>query len=249
MSIADTTEHAPSPLPRPFLSGVRDCLGVPALGLGLTMVGFGAMCQDAGLDLLPSIGITGLVWGIAGQVALIEIHSGGGGLLAIFIAVALANLRMLPMAVTGLSSVLGDRRVPYLGRLALMQAMAITCWVQMMTRTDHVPPPQRVTYYMGFAMMLISAGLIGTATGHQLGRVVPPAVLTVTIFMTPLYLLLLISGARQWANRLSVVFGIVIGVGLFPVLGDWAVIAAGLVGGTLAFVASAKLFPEQNGDQ
>ena len=237
------------PLLRPFLSGMRDCIGVPALGLGLTMIGFGAMCQDAGLDLLPAVGITGLVWGIAGQVALIEIHSGGGGLFAVFVAVALANLRMLPMAVTGLAAVLGDRRVPYLGRLALMQAMAITCWVQMMTRTDHVPPPQRMTYYIGFALTLFTAGLIGTATGHELGRIVPQSVLTVTIFMTPLYLLLLISGARQWINRLSVVFGIAIGVGLFPALGDWAVIAAGLVGGTAAFLLSPKLFPERETDQ
>ena len=243
-----TEATAPPPLSRPALRGMLDCLNVPALGLGLTMVGFGAMAQDAGIALLPAMGITAFVWGIAGQVALIEIHAGGGGIVALFVAVALANLRMLPMSVTGLSAVLGGKKLPFLGRVMLMQTMAISCWTQMMTRSDHVPNPQRLIYYLGFAATLISAGLIGTLVGHQLGRVVPQAVLTVTIFMTPLYLLLLISGARQWVNRLSVIFGILVGVGFYPVLGDWSVIAAGLLGGTLAFLSAPRLFPNSGDD-
>ncbi|HAE02598.1 MAG TPA: hypothetical protein DCG04_14375 [Rhodospirillaceae bacterium] len=66
--------------------------------------------------------------------------------------------------------------------------------------------------------------------------------------MTPLYLLLLISGARQWANRLSVLFGIAIGLALYPVMGDWAVIAAGLLGGTLGFISAPHLFRNNAGD-
>lgn len=238
------TESPPPPLPKPFRRGVVDCLNVPALGLGLTMVGFGAMAQEGGIDLLPALGITAFVWGIAGQVALIEIHSGGGGLFALFLAVALANLRMLPMSVTGLSAVLGGKRVGFIGRVALMQTMAISCWTQMMTRAGHVPDPQRLPYYLGFAATLISAGLVGTAVGHQMGRVVPGQVMTVAIFMTPLYLLLLICGARQWANRLSVAFGILAGLGFYPLIGDWSVVAAGLIGGTLGFLAAPRLFGE-----
>lgn len=220
---------------------MRDCLNVPALGLGLTMVGFGAMAREAGVDLLPSLGITAFVWGIAGQVALIEIHKSDGGLVALFIAVALANLRMLPMSVTGVSAVLGGKRVSFLGRILLMQTMAISCWVQMMTRSDHVPNPQRLRYYLAFAATLISAGLVGTTVGHQMGRVVPPDVLTVAIFMTPLYLLLLVCGARQWSNRLSVLFGILVGIGFYPMIGDWSVVVAGLLGGTLAFLVSPRM--------
>jgi predicted branched-subunit amino acid permease len=234
-------ETEPKPLARPALRGLRDCLSVPAFGLGLTMVGFGAMAAEAGLGILPALGVTLLVWGIAGQVALIEIHNAGGGLFALFIAVALANLRMLPMSVTGLPAVLGPRRIPVIGRLAVVQAMAISCWTQIMTRSDHVPPAQKLPYYIGFSLTLISAGVLGTVAGHQLGRVVPPAVLGIAIFMTPLYLLLLIFGARQWANRLSVLFGMAIGLALYPVLGDWAVVAAGLLGGTLGFLAAPRL--------
>lgn len=219
---------------------------MPAFGLGLTMVGFGAMAADAGLAILPALGVTLLVWGIAGQVALIEIHNSGGGLIALFVAVALANLRMLPMSVTGLPAVLGPRKIPILGRLAVVQAMAISCWTQVMTRSDHVPADQKLTYYIGFSLTLLSAGSVGTVAGHQLGQVVPPTVLVVAIFMTPLYLLLLIFGARQWASRLSVGFGMAIGLALYPVMGDWAVVAAGLLGGTMGYLAAPRLFARRD---
>ena len=117
-----------------------------------------------------------------------------------------------------------------------------------MTRADHVPARQRLRYYIGFAVTLIGAALLGTTIGHQLGRVVPQSVLIVAIFMTPLYLLLLICGARQWANRLSVLFGIAVGLALYPVMGDWAVIAAGLLGGTLGFFSAPHLFRNKAGD-
>ncbi len=235
--------QTPPPLPKPVLRGIRDCLNVPAMGISLTMIGFGAMAQDAGLEILPTLGVTALVWGIAGQVALVDIHAGGGGLVALFVAVALANLRMLPMVVTGLSAATGGRKTSIPTRLALMHTLSISCWTQMMTRVDHVPKHQRLPYYIGFAVTLILSGLIGTAIGHQAGRIVPPEVLAIAVFMTPLYLLLLISGARQWVNRLSVIFGIAVGLGFYPLIGDWAVVAAGLLGGTLAFLAGPRLFP------
>lgn len=227
----------PPPLPRPFLRGVLDCINVPALGLGLTMVGFGAMAQGTGLALDVTWGITLFVWGIAGQIAIIDIHAAGGDLLAVFIASALANLRMLPMTVTGLPYILKGRSHPLIGRLAIAQSMAISCWTQIITRSDHVPSDQKLPYYWGFACALVVAGITGVTIGHQLGRIVPDSVMTIAVFMTPLYLLLLICGARQWASRFSVLFGILLGVGFYPVLGDWAVVLAGLLGGTLGYLS------------
>lgn len=238
--MADTAD--PPALARPALRGTADCLGVPALGLGLTMVGFGAMCREAGFDLLPSLGSTALVWGIAGQIALIEIHSGDGGLLTLFIAVALANLRMLPMTVTGLDSVTAGRKLRVAVRILIAQFMAITCWVQMTSNSGHVPRQQRLPYYFGFAAMLVTAGLIGTMIGHQLGRVVPPEVQSVAIFMTPFYLLLIVCGARQWVNRFAVGYGAALGLALYPTFGDWSVPAAGLIGGTLGFITARRIF-------
>lgn len=234
---------SPPPVSKPVLQGVLDCVGVPALGLGLTMVGFGAMCQESGFELLPALGSTALVWGIAGQIALIDIQTNGGGLITLFVAVSLANLRMLPMTVTGLDTVIGGRRAGTFLRVLIAQFMAITCWVQMTSNSGHIPNQQRMPYYFGFATMLVTAGLIGTTLGHQLGRVVPPEVLTIAIFMTPFYLLLIICGARQWVNRFSVAFGAALGLSLYPTVGDWSVPIAGLLGGTMGFLSGRRFFP------
>ena len=207
------------------------------------MVGFGAMCREAGFDLLPSIGSTALVWGIAGQIALIEIHSGDGGRPPRGGAGSLANLRPPPRPPPGRARGPGGRVLGYPMRLVIAQFMAISCWVQMTSYSGHIPSPQRLPYYFGFAATLVMAGLIGTTIGHQMGRVVPPEVLTVAIFMTPLYLLLVVCGARQWVNRFSVLYGTALGLALYPSLGDWAVPLAGLIGGTLGYLSGRRFFP------
>ena len=40
--------------------------------------------------------------------------------------------------------------------------------------------------------------------------------------------------ARQKANRLAVVFGGALSPILFPLIGEWAILVAGVIGGTLA---------------
>ncbi len=55
--------------------------------------------------------------------------------------------------------------------------------------------------------------------------------------MTPLYLLLLVSAARRPTNKHAVALGGVLGVALYPLIADAAVLAAGLIGGSIAFAA------------
>ena len=54
------------------------------------------------------------------------------------------------------------------------------------------------------------------------------------IFVTPIYILLLIMNARQKANLLAVVLGGVLSPLLFPLIQEWAILVAGIIGGTLA---------------
>ena len=70
--------------------------------------------------------------------------------------------------------------------------------------------------------------------GFFLTDLLPPELLRVVIFVTPIYILLLIINARQKANRLAVVFGGALSPVFFPFVGEWAILLAGLIGGTLA---------------
>ena len=90
----------------------------------------------------------------------------------------------------------------------------------------------------------------GTIFGFFLSDLLPPDILRVVIFITPIYILLLIINARQKANRLAVFIGGVLSPVFFPFAGEWAILIAGILGGSLAslygrFIAKWHLEPVQ----
>ena len=239
-TVAETTWR------RAALRGARRCVGVPSFGIGLSMLGFGALASDLGFSGLQALLTTALVWGLPGQIAYAELAAAGAPLGVVIAAVAFANMRMLPMTVTGLATILGGRQVGFLGRLFLMQFMAVTAWTQMNADTPAMGPRDRLPYYIGFVAVLYVAGVGGTAIGYTVGSVLPEPALRVAVFMTPLYLLLLVAAARHPTNQMAVVLGAVFGTGLFPLIGDAAVLVAGLVGGSIA-VAARRRRPSDGG--
>ena len=62
----------------------------------------------------------------------------------------------------------------------------------------------------------------------------PRNLLQIIIFITPIYIFLLITTARQKANRLAVAFGGILCPVFYPLAGEWSIFMAGVIGGTLA---------------
>lgn len=221
--------------------GARDALGVPALALFSTMVGFGAVARENGFDAVQAVLTTALVWGMPGQVAFAQLFGAGGGALVIFIAVALANLRMLPMTVSGLPLMRIDLHKPGLiRRLIAAHFMAVTGWAQLSLASQKVQTGQIYPYYLGFVAIIYTSALLGTGVGFFLADQAPTPVVMVAVYMTPLYILLLVSSAQQVTNRQAVLIGAVLGPLTYPLLGDWCLLAAGLGGGALALIKRAR---------
>ena len=82
--------------------------------------------------------------------------------------------------------------------------------------------------------LLFFFGMLGTVFGYFLPDLVHPDLLQIIIFITPIYIFLLIATARQRANRLAVTFGGISCPLFYPMAGEWSVLLAGVVGGTLA---------------
>lgn len=221
--------HAPA-----IRAGAGRCVGVPAFGLGLSMVGFGALAHEAGLSLTQALATTMLVWGLPGQLAFLETGAAGAHWLLVFAAVSFANMRMFPMTVSGLPVILGGRKPGPVGGFVIAHFLAVTTWVQMLADAPRLAPAARTPYFWGFVGVLYLAGILGTLIGHEAGRLLPDPLMRVAVFVAPFYLLLLVSGARRAHNRLAVLLGAVIGVALYPLLGDASPMIAGLAGGAAA---------------
>ena len=61
------------------------------------------------------------------------------------------------------------------------------------------------------------------------------------IYVTPLYILLLLANAQQRVNRLAGLFGAALSPFIYILAGDWSILIAGFIGGTAAiFVQRAQ---------
>ena len=233
-STLTTKDKTPSRL---WLIGIRDGINVPGFALMSTMIGFASIAREAGFDIWMAMVTTAAVFGLPGQVAFASLFAGGASLLIIFVAVSLANMRMMLMVISGSDILnLSAHNLPFWKRLLLMHFLAITSWAQIGHKAQQYPPPLLLTYYIGFSLTIFVFAMIGTLTGFYIADWIPPDILRLVIFVTPLYILLLVINARQTLNRLAAVIGGSLCPLIYPLAADWSILIAGVIGGSLAML-------------
>ncbi len=99
-------------------------------------------------------------------------------------------------------------------------------------------PAARLPWFLGFALASWSLAGSATAAGHALMPLLDPALLAALLFANPLYFALLLAAGMGGspASRRAVLAGALaapVGLLLPPA---WALLGAGLLGGTLAFL-------------
>ena len=227
------------------MRGALDALALPALALGSTMMGFGAIAREAGFDFWMTTLTTLSVWGMPGQVAFVSLYATGSSMFLMVVAVALANMRMMLMVISGADMLqLKQHNLPFYKRVIIMHFMAITSWAQLTFKQSAYEPHQLLTYYKGFTSVVFVCGMTGTMTGFFLDDLLPPHILRLIIYITPLYILLLLVNARQTINRLAGFFGAALSPFIYIFAGDWAILIAGLAGGTAALLVQRARRPD-----
>ncbi|WP_439596651.1 AzlC family ABC transporter permease [Falsiroseomonas sp.] len=213
-------------------SGVSQALGAPALAMGATFLAFGAAVAEAGLSLPWALLCTGAVYGMAGQLVLLQLAAGGGAALPATIAATAANARFLPMAVA---------IAPLLGRggrrWLVLPFIAITPWAAGMRVLPSLPEPARLPWFLGFALASWCAAMAATAAGHLAAPNLPAELRAALLFANPLYFaLLLAADAARPGVAPALVAGVLAAPLAYGVGGAWGLPLAGLLGGTLAFL-------------
>lgn len=228
---------APFPSPRAaFWGAAREAFGAPALVLGASFVGFGSLVRVSGLTAGHGLFSTVTSWALPGQIALVELYAAGVSLASLAAAVALTNVRLLPM-VAALMPQLDRPGLPRWKLYAAAHLVAVTGWVAAMRRCPTLPRDQRLSYLVGFSGMLWVTTMACTAAGYLLADSVPPYVTLGLVFLNPIYFMLVLSADLGHRRRLlSLLFGAACGP-LFHLLSpEWGLLITGLVAGTLAYV-------------
>ncbi|MGC4025806.1 MAG: AzlC family ABC transporter permease [Mesorhizobium sp.] len=219
-----------------YWRGVRAAFSIPGLILSSAFVGFAGLAKAAGLTLLQSVFMVGVVWALPAKVVLIGAILTGASLPAAAFAVALSSIRLMPMVVA-LVPEMRSERTPRWVLYALSHFVAVTSWVLAMEQLNGVPREMRTTYYAGLGGTLVLANMVLVGVIYVLADSFPPMVMAGLLLLTPIYFLTSLWGsARERAAHVAMGLGIVGGPLVHLVAPGFDLLIAGFVGGALAFV-------------
>ena len=208
---------------------------MPCVVLGASYIGFGSLVRQSGLDLWHGVFSSFSAWALPGQIALVELYSVGASLAAIAVAVALSNMRLLPMA----AALMPLLQTPGRARWPVYFAahfVAVTAWAGGMQRCPDLDRDRRLPWFFGYAAVLWMTATLCTAAGFLLADTLPGPVGLGLVFLNPIYFMLIFVAdfripARAWALGLGAVGGPLIHLAE-P---RWGLVITGFVAGTAAF--------------
>lgn len=218
-----------------FWGGVREAASVPMLIMGASFIGFGSMMNGMDWSVGHTLYSTFSTWALPGQIAMAEMAVSGAPLMAIILAVAFINARLVPMVASLLPQV---RRpgIPTWAYYVSAMVIAATSWVGTMRRMPELLPEQRFSFMIGYGLLLYLTSPLFTFIGYQLAESVPAPVTLALVFLNPLYFMVLfLVDLRSRTKILAIAFGTVFGPLTYLYFPDWSLIATGIIGGTLAW--------------
>ena len=228
--------HSPSSRRIWFARGVLAAASVPCLILMSAFVGFAGLAREAGLSLLQTVFMTGVIWALPGKVVLLGAVMSGTSLPATAFAVALSSVRLAPMVVTLVPELRTEKTRPWVLYL-LSHFVAVTSWVLAMEKLRAVPREMRTIYYGGLGGALVAVNMGVVAVVYVLAGSLPPELSAALLLLTPIYFLTsLWSSARETASHFAMGFGMVLGPVFHLLAPGFDLLLAGLFGGGAAFL-------------
>lgn len=223
-----------SALPR----GARASFGVAGVVMAASFMGFGALVRSLETGLLPGLLSNVLIWALPGQVVALDMYAGGAGLAAMTLAVTLTAVRLMPMVVLVITKVRVEnaRRLPL---YVVAHFVAVTIWRIAEDDIEKVERNERLPWLMGAGLTLMSAMMVMTTVGYHLAQSLPPLLAACLVFLTPSFFFIsLFANAKYRMDFVAIAAGAVTG----PLFGrfypEFDLLAAGLIGGTIAYLAT-----------
>ncbi|MFT5738840.1 MAG: putative branched-subunit amino acid permease [Gammaproteobacteria bacterium] len=218
-----------------FRKAFYDSLSLPAFILLTTMMGFGSLARSVGFSPEMAALSSALIWGLPGQLAMVELTATGQSLIAIIFACSLANARFFPMVVSFIPAM--TREPTAFAKLLLFaQLLSINSWAMCMREFPGIEPGERKLYFSVFASSIMTAAVVGTLVGYYASAVLPGALIIGLIFLSPLFFALVLSAVPGSGPRASLILGcLIVPVAhwFFPAID---LLLTGLIGGSIGFL-------------
>lgn len=202
----------------------------------IAMIGFGSLAKSQGVDLLLTLLSAATIYGLPGQIAMLELHATGATILAVVAGVAMANMRFFPMSVV-LVALFGSDGVWHRWRYLVVQVMSINSWTHTLEVLPSMPREERMAYFAGFGTLCFIGGLAGSLCGWLLAASMPLSVTLTLIFLNPAYFIFLFCRNTKPQIVISLVAGALLGPPLYLFSPDWGLPLCGILAGTIGYAA------------
>jgi len=195
-----------------------------------TFVGYGALCHDLGFSLPWALVSTALVWAGPAQVIVVSTLGSGLSPTEAAVAVGLSGVRLLPMIRTP--------QTRFHQLLLPAHFTAASMWVEGLRVAPGLPRERRVACCNGIGTTMMAVALMATIAGFEMAARLPALFAAVVLFLTPMSFLVSIArGARELLDKLALALGLLLTPVFLYFKVELGLLAAGLIAGTLAYVA------------
>ena len=159
-----------------------------------------------------------------------------------FIAVWLVNFRLYPMTVS-LFPLLNHASHPKWKYYLSCHFLAVSSWLIAKDSYKKINKKHRIDFWIGIGVGTWSTAILMTVIGYLEADYLNKDMLIGLAIVNPVYFFCMMIGAMKNVSiSLAVILGTVSGPVIYLISTEWALLFAGLIAGTIAF-----LFGEKNG--
>lgn len=193
-----------------FFAGARKALAGPAWYVALSLMSTGALARAAAFPPEAAMLATALIWAGPGQVLFFGAMAAKTAPAAIAFAVSLSSARLLPMCLSVLPMLRGEKT----RRSTLLLAshfIAVTVWAELLRRLPGMEKSRRLPFFFGFALTCSGLTTLTTGLGYWLTAAVPAPLAAGLMMLSPFYFLAATARAsREGADWLAIGAGAVL---------------------------------------
>ena len=229
-----------------FLQGLKSNLGTrsPTFSLAACFIALGALLKDAGFNLQQSAASSFFTYALPGQLVMAESLLIGTSIINIFIAVWLVNFRLYPMTVS-LFPLLKHKSQPKWKYYLSSHFLAVSSWLVAKEGYQKIDKKYRIDFWIGIGIGTWSTAVIMTIIGYLLSEYLNKDMMIGLAIVNPVYFFCMMIGAmKNISISIAVIGGTILGPIVYLFSAEWAILYAGLIAGTIAF-----LFGDKNGSK
>ena len=212
----------------------------PAIALACSFIAIGALLKNIGFNLQQSFFSTFFTYALPGQLVMAESLLVGASIINIFIAVWLVNFRLYPMTVS-LFPLLDHKSQPKWKYYLSCHFLAVTSWLIAKDGYKKIDKKHRIDFWIGIGIGTWSTAILMTVIGYLSADYLSKDMLIGLAIVNPVYFFCMTIGAmKNLSVSIAVIGGTILGPSIYLISTEWALLFAGLIAGTIAFLFGGK---------